>query len=617
MSSGKVSGATYQFLLFYLAPALLIYAAYPWDTRLYLIPALALFGITALLYNRTLFIPYRLMAIVGLLLLTQLALYLSGALHFVTMWTLFLCWVATGSLLFFLGASMTEAEGSWILHAYIPFALLWGLLATALWLGWTGGDSIHTGPIAFTTLPQSKLNSSFLNGNVFSILLGCAWVIAFWQWLRSTQTKWTWYLLMVITWVWSLAATSKGTWVAEACIVAVVMWQLYKTKRRGIVLPFMVAGALAMAGAYALAQNGTRSAPPPTQTVEAVSTGSSAARITIAKSVIEVWKESPLTGVGLGNLSSHYLDGQARALGDSDHGTGLLYVTAAHNHLIHLLAEGGLPGLIVWIAVLILLARSLLTLQTKPHSFRWAALLCALLLWIQGLFNISLNQAFPFLFFCLLLGMASQPQLQQWKGFHVAGSYTAIAALLLATALSVGTYHSAVSWLKFDTFVSLSLFNPETRTLANDLVQDESIAPHIISSLFITQIKHPEGLEHYLPALQQAYKTKQLPRLIQEIFFVYGTLGDWEKACETGNYITRQRWEHITDQTIFHNACKRAAQNSREKWFPCEYAVHERGVVELLYIPGVPPSFPANEARSACAAAIASGGDGASVYSFK
>jgi len=119
---------------------------------------------------------------------------------------------------------------------YVFAAFIWSLLGIIAWLGFGQGEMIHIGIWALTTNVAAKINGPFANGNVFGIVVFCAWAICLWHWLRQREGS-SLYMLPVIMFFWAvgIASLSRGAWVVHALVVMIVCVYLFQNNKKRLI----------------------------------------------------------------------------------------------------------------------------------------------------------------------------------------------------------------------------------------------------------------------------------------------------------------------------------------------------------------------------------------------
>lgn len=463
---------------------------------------------------------------------------------------------------------------------YLIASILWVLVALPVWLGWTDGMPLHLGLWALTTDPQGKINGPFTNGNVMAILIAVAWVISVFYWLKNRHS-YLWWLLQTFFWLFIVVSMSRGAWLAQASILVWLIIFLIRDKAYKQLAYLFVAGLIAWTAGSALLsyqqQNvtyrfGERSAIT-IQKQLGMAQDRQHARIVLWRSAFEMWKEHPWLGVGAGRFDAHFLDAQATALASMEHPKAGLKTAfnSAHNLLLHLMAELGLIGILLWLSITLLLAQNIWRYRYRLLSPQWPALAAASMLWIQGMFNISMTNPFPVLLFALLLGISYAPEVRKNEpqgkhGFSIPKAYLTITAGSLAVFMFLGAASTASAWLRFEKWMYMEVTNPIKGSEAVSFIGRDDILPHLIQ----TSVN-----EHYLsgnhaavgklqPLISQALSVHQHPTLLRQLFFSHAIRGEFELACTTGRRIEMQYWPNEINTPLYQAACENKLSRTLE-----------------------------------------------------
>lgn len=127
-------------------------------------------------------------------------------------------------------------------------------------------------------------------------------------------------------------------------------------------------------------------------------------RLGIVRDTLRMFADNPISGTGLGTFPTVYP--QFRSFATD------LFVNQAHNDLLQLMVEMGLPGLVLVLWFLVLVYRQGLSkAQGWVTSWRGAASLAALTgitgILIHSLYDFNLRIPSNALFFCILCGLAA------------------------------------------------------------------------------------------------------------------------------------------------------------------------------------------------------------------
>jgi O-antigen ligase len=205
-------------------------------------------------------------------------------------------------------------------------------------------------------------------------------------WQRATATGCALVLLAPLT-----VSFSRGAWIATVltCSLQLALAGLRRTLK--------VAAALAAAGVVLVGGLGVGTA----QLQERIGSiaqvtdapdQSVVDRYTLWSSATGMWRDHPLTGVGLKNFPE-YRDGHATlalSSGSDIEGAGAEYhkqaLLSPHNMYLLVLSEQGLIGLLTlaggWLALLVCGVRRLLRVRRRGPGFDCGLVACGLLVWV-------------------------------------------------------------------------------------------------------------------------------------------------------------------------------------------------------------------------------------------
>lgn len=559
-------------LLFFLSPFFVPYLINPRIFAFYSIPAFLLCLCTVLFLKngaekKTLFIPFIPLA---LFLLLIISLIIGYAFHpfsstYGNVEPPLLMIVA---FIAFFAASQNGIAVKNVYLTYLPVAFLWIIVALPVWLGWTGGMPLHIGDFwALTSDPQGKMNGPFTNGNVLAILIAIAWAISVFYWLKDRHSySWYFWFLLTFFWVWVVASMSRGAWVAQAFVLVWLVIFLVRSKSYKRLASLLAAGLIAWGVASSLLSTVQPDASITLQERFSSTQGlGPAPRIVLWHSALEMWKEHPWIGVGAGRFDANFLDAQAIALASMEYLEAGLETAFdnAHNLLLHLMAELGLVGILLWLSITLLLTRNIWRYRYRLLSPQWPALAAASMLWIQGMVNITMTDPFPVLLFALLLGWSYTPTLRkaQSEGFHglsLPKTHLAITSISLAVLMFVGALSTASSWLAFEKWMAMEVTNPDKGRVASHFVSRDDILPYLIqtsvSELYSAGNRAAVG--NMQPLIVQALSVQQHPILLRQLFFSHAIRGEFKLACKTGQFITSQHWVSEKNSPLYRAACE-------------------------------------------------------------
>ena len=546
-------------ILAFASPLLAPYLINPQPLPFYIVPACFCLFLAAVFFARkNLLLPRCFVFLLVAFIASQSILYVQGYINGLENWTAGLMLIAVSAATFLTAGSHNPSRK--LAVAFITVSFIWSCLGVFVWLGGNHGDALHFGTWALTTDAQVKINGPFTNGNVFGIISACTWAVAAWYWLQAKKHAWLGWALVCFFWYMVALSMSRGAWMAQSVIILPLVFWIWKHQRRSL-LWFALAGLLAWgAASITISEIYPSSDITIAERFETSATYGLAERIVLWASAWEVWKENPILGVGIGNLGAHYLDGQSQALqwlGPEHH--GLMNTTSAHNTLLHLMAESGVIGILIWITITTLLIRLCWLYRHHIHSIRWTALSCAVMLWIQGLFNLSMTEPFPLLLFSIMLGWAAAPLLRKGERFKAPGRPLSFLMIACSVVLAIAAFNTAQAWINFETWSSLEQNHPAKGGLAAKLIQRNDTMPYVIEASardFIADPNKMRTVGKMQPFIEKALTIQQRRLLLQELFFAQVVNNKLEEACRTGMFIQSQKWDETKNDTLYQQACR-------------------------------------------------------------
>jgi O-antigen ligase len=565
-------------LIFFLSPFLTPYLIYPRVFSFYAIPAFLL-CLSAVLFsvngvrNKTLLLPSIPFALFLLLIISLTISYISRPFSspFGNVEVPLLMLVA---FIAFFAASQAGHVIKDVYSTYLPAALLWITAALPVWLGWTDGMPLLIDSWALTTDPQLKMNGPFTNGNVLAILIAIAWAISVYYWLKNRHSySWCFWFLLTFFWVWVVASMSRGAWLAQAFVLMWLVIFLVRSKAYKRLAYLFVAGLIAWTAGSILLSTVQPDASITLQERFSSTQGvGSAPRIVLWNSAFEMWKEHPWFGVGAGRFDAHFLDAQATALAGMEHPKAGLEVAfdSAHNLLLHLMAELGLVGILLWLSITLLLVRNIWRYRYRLRSPQWPALAAASMLWIQGMFNITMTGPFPVLLFALLLGWSFAPMVRKARsdnanGLSLPKAHLAIISISLAALMFIGALSTASAWLNFEKWMYMEA-NPDKGRVASQFISRDDILPYLIQTSVseFSSAGNLAAMGNMQPLISQALLVQQHPTLLRQLFFSHAIRGELELACKTGDFIEAQHWASEKNSHLYRAACEGRLSQSLE-----------------------------------------------------
>jgi len=523
------------------------------------IPIMFLIWLLLISIEHPLNIPKKGIYLLTSLVIGQSYIWVSGNLNMAEPMLLGLLWI---TIAFFLLNNMQHITKymDTILLSYLAVAVIWAILAGIVWFYFTGGGAISIHGIALTHSAQEKPTGPFSNGNVFGIMMLCAWIISIKFGLNFQKYRIPFFVLAFFFLVWVFASTSRGAWVAGSIVALGLIFRLLLAKKWTYLfyLLFSLLVSWFLAGEMVLVATGDNNLADKAENLISAS-----ARLVLYPGVFEIWKDNGLFGVGLGNLVGHYLTGQAEALSYLPEGMeGMGATASAHNHLLHMMAEAGLIGLIVWGTVAFILFRCLMKNRFDYQSSAWSPLSIALVLWIQGLFNLTMTEALPFFLFFMMLGLAIafDRTIENKNTVRIPSLYFILAAMLILFTLIYYSINTYKSWKLYEQMIYTEQGGARGK-LINKLfnLNTKNIYPFVmitvVQDFMETKKDDVQVWVSMLPNIEYALSREEWPHLYQAQFYTYMISEDWDKACASGKFLQQQHWPNDANIEAYKKSC--------------------------------------------------------------
>lgn len=272
--------------------------------------------------------------------------------------------------------------------------LAWSFVGLALWQGAVGVHQYVTGTGASyqgeTVRAVGTFGAQDVMGMATAVSLGlvCAAGLALGhapRWQRAAAAGCALALVLPLA-----LSFSRGAWIATAltCSVQLVLAGLRRALKVGAAV---AASGVILMGGFGVGtamlseriDSITQVADAPDQSV--------IDRYTLWAAATSMWREEPLTGVGLKNFPE-YRDGHATlalSSGSDIEGAGETYhkqaLLSPHNMYLLVLSEQGLVGVVTlagsWLALLVCAVRGLLRVRRRGPGLDCGLVACGLLLW--------------------------------------------------------------------------------------------------------------------------------------------------------------------------------------------------------------------------------------------
>ena len=447
--------------------------------------------------------------------------------------------VSFAAWLVFLAGTLRPFAGFRLLPvAYCIAALLFSLLALIVWSGLTDGAAIRWGRWALTTIEQIKPGGPFGNGNVLAILNVCAWLMVLAAIFRQGASAFRWLLAFVFAFFIAISL-SWGAWLAMGSVVLWVVIVLIQRRNNALLVGLLLSLCLAwIAGHwFSLYIHEVNTA---NNLLDAAHQYGLDDRLTIWVASAFIWLEHPWFGVGIGKMAAHYLSGQSEAirlLGEAY--PEQVLINSAHNSLLQLMAEAGLPGLLLWLSVTGLLLRLCWLYRDRLTSRSWPFIASAWVIWFQGMGNITMSRPYPILVFALFLGVAVAPLLRRRATacIRISKQWLMLVLIVSLPLLAWQSFVHTKNWIDFDHLsYGHDLTDPHVKAeYSARLAEDPTILPYLISGMladYLLNEKRQENLLKLEPYVQRALTIQQSPLLLKQQFYMHMLQGRWSQACE-------------------------------------------------------------------------------------
>lgn len=469
-----------------------------------------------------------------------------------------LTWILLICLLIVFAFNLPSGFVPYVYMLFVFASIVWGLLALIVWFGWTKGIAVHLGNWALTK-DGGELAGSFVNRNVFGGLMSCSWIMLVWFWLKRPNSLWLSLAFTAIASI-AIATMSRGVLLLLLLASATVVFSLVADKKYRQLVLFIacMVAALLLAQGIANADHSASAGSVISRIQQTHNEGLGVRKI-IWLSSLMIWLNHPLIGVGFGQLGTHYFDGQFQAHhqwpGLPD---GIGFNISAHNIFLQLMAEGGVPGLIFALLITAILAQRCVRYARSIDSLHWPALMAACMLWVQGMFDLTMVTPHPVFYFGLFFGISVvHPQVD---ALRVGARRLPVMAALLCIVIFMGmlTVRHTTSWLLFEHWLK-SHSETARKNDATHLLQDRQLMPYLVDAVTQEVLKNPARryqITGMLPYIDRALAKQQMQYLYQGKFLALATAGKYKQACKVGRFIEGQHWPRDTNQAAYARVCK-------------------------------------------------------------
>jgi len=379
---------------------------------------------------------------------------------------------------------------------------------------------------------QGRLIGPFPNPNILADVCAAAWLLLWLTGSRSDSgSDKTTVVLAIVLGSAIVATASRGGLLVWLLAILLAQWISPRSIRQ-ILPPILASLLIGIALQSLFATDTSQYAERLVQTYHE----GLGERLDIWASAFCMWLDHPWLGVGFGRFGSHFLDAQAMAHRLwPDLTPGLGTTTSAHNILLQLMAEAGVPGLILWIGITALLLRTILRDRDAWHAIPMAA---AAILWAGGLIHITLIEPYPLLLFALFLGAGSgwMPSRRGIRPALLATASLAMALLMIPSGL-----RATEAWAALPAWMNAKQVE-QKRELANILLGWPQTAPYFVSLSASMHLDRPDLLSRSLRELDRAWAILQTPELLKARILAYEAGGRMDEACALRERLMHQGW---------------------------------------------------------------------------
>jgi len=537
-------------------PQLLDYSAFSTT----FIPLLFLIWLMAIVSCFDVQLPRYATLLFLILLSGQLVLWATGQVHDVESMLLGLVWVWIAFMLLVSMPHVAQYTNLY-LYSFVGIATVWAIVAAIVWLGYTDGNQLVIGGIALSHNAQPKPAGSFANGNVFGIMMVCAWLVSYKYWLENKRFSMWFGLLTLFFLTWVFISMSRGAWVALFVVYIMITIHLIYEKNYTRLFVLLLGSILAWLLASEMVSQVLMTVDLNSRAEEIITMN---ARQVLYPADFEIWRSHWLLGVGLGNFIAHFLTGQGSALAYLPSGLhGMGATSSAHNHLLHVLSTAGIVGLLTWLGITFLLFKSIWQVRFKVAHRAWFPLAMALVLWIQGLFNISMTEALPFFLFfmCLGLGVGLLGGEAFSRLIRLPKVFFLMTSTLIVFILVFYSYTTVQSWRTLEKALFTSSVQERGQYVRELFSQRNlTIYPYLIITVVRDSMRSQKGNAEYWknirPVIQLALKIQEAPELYQGLFYSELINENWDEACQLGVFLKQQHWENDKNTVAYEKACQ-------------------------------------------------------------
>ena len=233
-------------------------------------------------------------------------------------------------------------------------------------------------PIWRKVMGRMRLFSTFGNPNYLADYLAASLHLAVLLFLIQKRTKFFWLFVIATLYTSLILTYTRGAWVALflSGIFVVILLFIYErkflfNKRFSIILVLTVLASLTVIFSFPnpLNLNKRNIFKRSTSIIHLKSSASQ--RILIWSSAIEMIKEKPFLGTGVGNFGVYYPEAQGKFLSRKENKNYIPQTnrsTKAHNDYLQIWAETGILGIISFLTILIILYREIINFLKREKG---------------------------------------------------------------------------------------------------------------------------------------------------------------------------------------------------------------------------------------------------------
>jgi len=476
----------------------------------------------------------------------------------------YIAFIFTALLLAVIGYNLDSAKVTAALYIFIIVAFIWAICGLIIWFDLiTENNLLRLGNWALTSARSSKINGPFVNGNVFAIMMFCAWLTSLWFWLNKPHSPINiWLLSMIFFWSVGFLSLARGAWLVHLLPLVFAILYCIRQKEHLKILLLCLSITLAILTSFLGANTSSLKANTTNQLSNI--TNSQLVRLTrearplLYTSIYEIWLDKPYWGVGYGEIKAHYLTAQAKALDKYQLDIpGLDLTSNGHNTILHLMAEIGLLGILLSFIVTLLLFAIVIRTWKNVDSYTWPIAMILSILWLQGLINITMTRPFPILFFTFLFGIAIKHYAWKRGSTYVISQRMFIIPLISVSAILLAfAIINTTSWRNYETWLTTKDLNLK-KELTMSLLKNPATMPYVIGETARSSILQGSTTltARLMPEIKKALKVQESKTLYQALFFSYVFSNNLTSACTSGTFIKKQHWAGEDNYQFYSSAC--------------------------------------------------------------